>query len=547
MDRGGNSYPPLRLHVATEREFPAMTHGRVIHPFFLRAAILTVVLLPAWAQPLSAQTTQELQAEILQMKQAYEQRIATLEDRISNLEQQNAAVAKATQQNAVSVADLKNEATKQEAPADKLTRDQRTEIEQEEIANSPRYDLIRDQEAKIAALTEKAKLFEYHGYLRSGTGVNGEGGQMVAFQAPGAGAKYRLGNETDTYAELTLVNNWINGNRETDKAWLKTNVTIEADTTQSSNYSSTDMFRFREAFVQVGNIFESQPQAKFWAGERYYRRINIDINDFYPLDTSGYGGGFEDLNLKFAQAAVAYLTGAREDITTENGRYLKNVLDARLYEIKAPLGKVGVWYDYSFAKGGTTPENQQVPSQGGWAIGVGHVRTEWLGGFNRLSFQYGEGAAANFSTAVDDPTPFLNNAHTFRFTESAVIQPDKSFAIQPVVIYQQQFAGMPNGGHSTWVSFGARPVIFFNEHLSLAMEPGFDYTQAPNGQYEGWLRKFTIAPQIGAGREFFSRPVLRAFFTYADWSQGLKGYVGGQAYRNKTSGMNFGLQAETWW
>ena len=29
------------------------------------------------------------------------------------------------------------------------------------------------------------------------------------------------------------------------------------------------------------------------------------------------------------------------------------------------------------------------------------------------------------------------------------------------------------------------------------------------GQYDGWLRKFTLAPQIGANRKFFGRPVLR--------------------------------------
>ena len=52
-------------------------------------------------------------------------------------------------------------------------------------------------------------------------------------------------------------------------------------------------------------------------------------------------------------------------------------------------------------------------------------------------------------------------------------------------------------------------------------------------QYDGWLRKFTIAPQIGAGRKFFSRPVLRAFLTYADWSDGFRGLVGGPAYLKK--------------
>jgi maltoporin len=44
--------------------------------------------------------------------------------------------------------------------------------------------------------------------------------------------------------------------------------------------TGNDQFRFREAFVQAGNILESQPGAKFWAGERFYRRQHIDIDDF---------------------------------------------------------------------------------------------------------------------------------------------------------------------------------------------------------------------------------------------------------------------------
>ena len=124
---------------------------------------------------------------------------------------------------------------------------------------------------------------------------------MVAFQAPGAEAKYRLGNETDTYGEMIFVNNWINPNHESDKAWMKTELLVQANTTQSSNFASTDQFRFREAFVEVGNVLASNPSADFWAGDRYYRRLNIDINDFYYLDMSGYGGGTENLNVGIGQ------------------------------------------------------------------------------------------------------------------------------------------------------------------------------------------------------------------------------------------------------
>ena len=97
---------------------------------------------------------------------------------------------------------------------------------------------------------------------------------------------------------------------------MKTEVMVEANTSNSVSYAGfpndrgNDQFRLREAFVQAGNLFEHQPGAKFWAGERYYRRQHIDIDDFYFLDLSGYGAGVEDLNVGFGKMAVALLSAA---------------------------------------------------------------------------------------------------------------------------------------------------------------------------------------------------------------------------------------------
>ncbi len=84
-------------------------------------------------------------------------------------------------------------------------------------------------------------------------------------------------------------------------------------------------------------------------------------------------------------------------------------------------------------------------------------------------------------------------------------------------------------------------------HISFAFEPGFDYVRDPRGQYEGRLRKFTFSLMIPPGPEFFSRPVLRAFFPYATWSDGLRGYGAPTVYKTRTSGMSAGLQFESWW
>jgi maltoporin len=522
---------------------------------------------PASPQDPAGQQSDQLQQQLQQLKQQYDattrdltQRIGALEEQIEKQkekEKQEKESMEKARRGALSAAELAAEQAAQRA-----VTAQPGEVGaqyQGQISSEPTYDMLQEAENQIAKLEEQAKAFEFHGYFRSGYGLNGEGGQQVAFQAPGADAKYRLGNEAETYGELIFVNNWLNPERNSDKAWMKTEVMIEANTTNSASYASfpngvgNDQFRLREAFVQAGNVLESQPGAKFWAGERYYRRQHIEINDFYPLDMSGYGGGVEDLRVGIGKMSVSFLAGARPDVVTNNGHLTKNNVDVRLYDLKGPFGLWAGWFNFATSKGGVLPTGTLIKTVDGYAFGVRHQRLEWHGGYHSLSVQYGTGAASNFSTNIDDPTPFLQSSKRFLVVEQVLFQPNDRFAIMPIFVYQRSKDGTPQHGWSEWASFGARPEIFFTKYISLAFEAGFDHTEgfvpARNGStyMDGWLRKVTIAPQIGAGRKFFSRPVLRAFLTYANWSDAFRGFVGGAPYLNKTNGLSYGVQAETWW
>src|SRR5262249_195359 len=130
---------------------------------------------------------------------------------------------------------------------------------QGKVPYAPTYELLRDAETKIEKLEEQAKSFEFHGDFRSGYGLKSKGGRQVAFKAPGADGKFRLGNEAETYAELIFVHNFLNPEHDTDKAWMKAEFMIEANTTNSANYANftgpngnsrfrfNDQFRLREA------------------------------------------------------------------------------------------------------------------------------------------------------------------------------------------------------------------------------------------------------------------------------------------------------------
>jgi maltoporin len=521
-------------------------------PFQSRQLTWVALIILVEMSPASAQGTNGLQQQFDELKQQYEQMTANLQRQITalqqQLEQQKQATAEAQRATTTT-------AEAQEAIQKVLFGNSPTVGAQFQgrIPSRPTYDLLQEAETSIAELKERASTFEFHGYFRSGYGVNSKGGQQVAFQAPGAGAKYRLGNEAETYGEFILVNNWLNPERSADKAWFKAEAMLEANTTNSSSYANfnspdgNDQFRLREAFVRGGNLFTGQPDAKFWAGERYYRRQHVEINDFYPLDMSGYGGGVEDLNLGFGKMAVAYLAGARPDVETQNGNYIKSNIDVRVYDVKAAAGVWGGWFDVAVSHGGTMSSGTVIPSDTGYGIGLRYQRLKSHDGFQTIGIQYGTGAASNFSAAVDDPTPFIDRYARLLITGQMLFQPNDTFAIMPIAIYQRTRDGNPEHDWDQWISFGARPQLFFTRFLSLAVEGGVDHTRSGSGQYEGWLRKVTVAPQIGAGRQFFSRPVLRGFVTYADWSDGLRGLVGGTPFSTQANGVTYGVQLETWW
>src|SRR5271165_1326995 len=546
-------------------------------------AFYAAAAVPSTAQQSSTQPSDDLQKQFEQLKQQYEQSMKDMQQRMAALEEQIAQQkARQTKEKEESEAREKTKegmisgvevAAKQAAERAIVGAGNVGAKYQGDVASEPTYDFLNEAEQQVAKLQEQLSTFEFHGYFRSGYGLNGEGGQQVAFEAPGADAKYRLGNEAETYSELIFVNNWVNPERKSDQAWFRSEFMIEANTSNSANYANfpngvgNDQFRFREAFVQAGNILESQPDLKFWAGERYYRRQHIDIVDYYPLDLSGYGGGFEDLNLGFGKLAVAFLSAARPDIITQNGNLAKSNIDVRLYGVKAPGGLLGVWFDYATSKGGTVqngttlPTGTNVPTTNGYAFGFRHQRLEWHGGYHTFSAQYGTGAASNFSnpgngTVIPNPTAFINQSRQLLITEHLVFQPNDIFAIMPIFVFQRTKDGNPLHPWDEWISFGARPEVFLTDHISLAFEAGFDHTHCVAGcvnqaddaivGYDGWVRKFTIAPQIGAGRKFFSRPVLRTFLSYANWSDGFRGLVGGVPYLKRTSGLTYGVQAETW-
>ena len=141
------------------------------------------------------------------------------------------------------------------------------------------------------------------------TGATTRAARRSAFQAPGALAKYRLGNEAENYGELTFGKNWyVPGMFQLGPASSGPTARPPARSLACrcglSFYNPYSALQFRRGHGFRGcprpgrpsaTWSASQPSMKFWAGSRYYRRHDIHINDFFFYNMSGAGGGVEDI------------------------------------------------------------------------------------------------------------------------------------------------------------------------------------------------------------------------------------------------------------
>lgn len=173
---------------------------------------------------------------------------------------------------------------------------------------------------------------------------------------------------------------------------------------------------------------------------------------------------------------------------------------------------------------------------------------------NKFSLQYGRGAALTFTSGFETFTtpagvfirPLSKDAWRFRATEHFTANVNDAFSIGPALVYQvTDYDG--NGDKVEWASAGVRPILHLNKYVSLAFEGGVDWVKDDAADSNDYLYKLTFAPQISLGGRFMSRPVTRAFVTYAHWGDEFRGRVGGNDYVDETDGLTYGLQMETWW
>ena len=404
--------------------------------------------------------------------------------------------------------------------------------------------------------------FRFHGYLRSGFGVDGSGKGQQPFIAPLAGSKYRLGNEAETYLETIFAYDALSEGENPGYFDTQIRFAYVTPTSQSNTFATT--FSLREAYALARRVWAAQPTATFWAGARFYDRYDVHLTDFWFRDPSGFGGGVEDIAIGGAKLALAWIGGTQDQLDP-NGtvpkdslfRFNKNTLDLRLYSLGVGRAVASVAIDLSHFNGDDVPTSG-APINAEDSFGVsatGVLDLPFTGGRNRFVLQYGNGAAFDFRSILTTPagrtfSPGENvsfdDVWQFRVLNDFVIDERGPLALQAFALYQELENGAATDSRIRWTSLGARPVFRLGRFFSLATEAGWDYTEQGD-QPGGSLVKLTVAPQIKPALKFFSRPSLRAFFTYAKWSDSFRGRVASVTNPTAVNGTAVGVQMEAWW
>jgi maltoporin len=538
----------------------------------------------------------QLKAQMQQMQQDYEKRLATMESQVKSMQSQVALTASVAKSRTITGPDGK-------------------EIAMEGPVLLPEFSTF-------------TRNLKWHGYFRAGTGFTANGvGQTFNFNTPDVsfGKTQRLGNENDFYVETGPILEHMLGD-DPDVMDVRVKMTFQFfDSVDKGVATNLDNDGWGaglvETYLEMKNVIKSAPEVTFWGGQRFYDRYDIHPSDYFFLNTSGIGAGAYNIPLGPGSLAIAYFGGSRSgtgnfflddtsfdnftlDVNGGSGDFYRHVFDVRWGDLPVLGGKLKLVLIGSYQHGGdfTIAYNDGTTGQGSvnnsGGVGGGLVQ-QWdlPPSWGKLSFVqvgllYGWGLvdfdpsgvnldklnnAYQSALAQDGITlspsgtkdgPFksvnpYNNSQQARANIFWVWNPTDNFSLGTWASYQFNDQGFTSyqvvngnsestGGDNHLFSAGIRPYYWIWGPFAIQAAAAYAYLSNNRRSGAGFgeggsLGIITIAPTIKPRGGFFTRPELRAFATFSVWSDEYQGAIGGSPYANQNYGWLFGVQAETWW
>ena len=135
-----------------------------------------------------------------------------------------------------------------------------------------------------------------------------------------------------------------------------------------------------------------------------------------------------------------------------------------------------------------------------------------------------------------------NKTKTWRVVESPSWQVG-AFGGQAIALYQHDEAD----GGVKWNSYtvGGRGSWGVTKNLKFLTEVGFSGRKPTGGSQEN-LTKVTIGPALSTGPDFWKRPELRLYVTYADFNKAAAQDAQNGLPASKTNAVSYGAQLEIW-
>jgi maltoporin len=388
---------------------------------------------------------------------------------------------------------------------------------------------------------QPAAALDVGGYIRALGGANSESGDAACFKLAGAGSKYRLGNECEIYGELMLGQQLatLSGG-----GTIKGNVMFSLFKSTSDSAMLTDKdadLDVAQVYIQVENL-AALNGGGVWAGRRYYKREDIHINDFFYWNPQGLGAGIEDVQVGGVKLSYALFREDNEDQVRKATRHdfqVRGVQSNRDGELEFGLSLI---------------PDADMGGDSGWALTVQHRQSKLFGdGWNKFALQYGEGPG----TGLGGTGPLTNTSDVkrWRVVEGIYAQLTPKLGGMLTAVYQKDES---NTGDQTWTSVGGRLTYGVSRQFKMQAELGHDRVKPSGGDTRN-LTKLTIAPTWAIAPDFWSRPELRLFYTYARWNDAAALAANGSSdaavasisnsgvFAGANHGSTVGLQFEGWW
>ncbi|MEH0665169.1 maltoporin LamB [Vibrio scophthalmi] len=394
--------------------------------------------------------------------------------------------------------------------------------------------------AAVAATLAAGSAFavDFNGYMRAGTGISSNDGGDVSFMKSGVG---RLGNEDDNYSEFGFAEELKTG----EQTWRVESM-LAAGRDGASGWEDGEV-NVAQFAVKAKGVLAFDREATLWAGKTYYQRKDIHITDFYFLNTSGTGGGIENISVGNQKLSVALL----QDGEGDNGAGY--IADAR-------LANIGLWDDaslelaaaYNFS---TESKNGKYDGDDG-LLATAIVHQGLSNGFNQTVFQYGTNGygvqAANFWGAGTyyDRSGAQNDGKGFRIINWGVMNLGENWEMGHQLAYLSGSDLGTSKVDSDQFSVVVRPMYKWNDTMRTIFEAGYNAGEVDKVDFGG--AKFTVAQAWAMGDSFWARPEIRVYGSYLkDLENDSFGEVtdsdGNVTAAGKDNDFVVGIQVEAWW